>query len=217
MMKAPSSSSTIVPLLPIRTLVPQAPIANILDGALKDFESGNSPDGAAQREQRLMQAIAGQTGAQLLFEFGPGTHAAALMAGLDDQAHMVVTGQPQSGRMAIDRARCARLLTAQAIASTEVIRHVDGYHGRDTRLAFAPYIGECDLAVIGATHDSASVHCDSLTALHLVKPGGIVLWCDYGSAAGVTRCLNELYQTVPRLRTLRHIRQTNLCLWRRAE
>lgn len=202
-----------------KAIVPKAPLANALDGTLEDFQIQEQQTNPEHWEQSLILALAYRLDAKCIFEFGPlaTSRSAKLAPELGDEASTIVTNQSKSGEMASSRLHLAAILKPEAIARAEVIRHVDALHGPDARLAYAMYINECDLVIVEATHDYEYVRCDSLTALQLAKPGGVILWTDYGVAAGVTRCLNELYQTLPCLRTLRHISGTSLCIWRRGD
>lgn len=154
----------------------------------------------------------------MIFEFGPyATNLAASIAGEADGApQAVVTDQSRAGAMPPSRiAEFAAILKQEAIDRTEAIRHVDALHGEGARLQFALWLDGCDLVIVDAAKAYASATCDTLTALHLAKPGGLVVWRYYGTAAGVTACLNELFANDPRLKNLRHIAGTSLCLWQR--
>lgn len=201
----------------ITLLVPEVPLTAVLNGALKELALA-PPDDPSELERAIILTITAVTDAQTIFEFGPSqTSLSAEISDHIEDRHIAVTGQSKSGVMNFDPARIAGLLSQDAIARTEVIRHVDSFYGRDARLYYAMYVDECHLVIVDATHDYKFVKCDSLTALHLVEPGGIVVWCDYGRIAGVTHCLNELYRNMPRLHTLRHITGTSLCIWQRSD
>jgi hypothetical protein len=193
-------------------LVPEAPVASILGGTDAGF---GLRDGQVLSEAALILAIADRLEAKFIFEFGPGTspRAASLAEELDGEA--IVTDQTATGHPDGDRARAARMLSPEAIARTEVLRHVDTYHGPGARLAYAAWINTCDLVIVDAARDQDLVRCDSLTAIQLAKSGGVILWCHYGSVPGVTACLNNLQQSIQSLRSMRHIAGTNLCIWRR--
>jgi predicted O-methyltransferase YrrM len=58
----------------------------------------------------------------------------------------------------------------------------------------APDLEPADAIFIDGDHSEAGVVCDSLLARRLVKPGGIVVWHDYGNpAVEVTMALNRLH------------------------
>ncbi|MGQ9520914.1 MAG: class I SAM-dependent methyltransferase [Candidatus Fervidibacter sp.] len=62
-----------------------------------------------------------------------------------------------------------------------------------TRFDWLPYKGSVDFIFIDGAHDYESVRKDTENALNILRPGGIILWHDYGTVHGVTACLNDLY------------------------
>ena len=57
---------------------------------------------------------------------------------------------------------------------------------------FGPYYGKMDLVFVDADHEYASVLADSLAALRLVRPGGVILWHDFLSAwPGTVHAIKE--------------------------
>jgi hypothetical protein len=57
---------------------------------------------------------------------------------------------------------------------------------------FSPYEGSCSLVFVDGSHSYDYVVSDSRAAMRMAKPGGSVLWHDYGVWGGVTRALEEL-------------------------
>lgn len=90
-------------------------------------------------------------------------------------------------------------------------------YGDSSRYDFSQYAGRVDLVFVDGAHSYDFVLNDSRVALSCVRPGGVVLWHDYDTPhwPGVTRALNELYQTDPRFAEVMHIEGTSLCLLRR--
>ena len=189
--------------------------APIPEAAAADIPGLEALLSGSRDEAALLLAIARSLDAQCIFEFGPHETArsAALTRELGDGAHAVVTGRgvPSPAQTAEDY---ARMLKPEAIARAKTVKHADAFYGEGAHLAYAPWIGACDLVIVNASGDAAHTKCDSLTALHLVRPDGIVLWCDYGRVPAMTECLDELYGRVERLRSLRRLPGTSLCLWR---
>jgi hypothetical protein len=172
-----------------------------------------------RHEQAVILAIASGINATIIFEFGPRKYSrtSAIAHQLGDDVMTIVTDQLQSGVLSFDKDHLAQQLTPEAVERSETLQHVDGFRGDGARLVYAPWVGACDLVVVNAASEYNYVKCDSLTAISLAKPGGIVLWSDYGTATSLTHCLNSLYRTVRSLGSLRHISGTNLCFWRRGE
>ena len=76
------------------------------------------------------------------------------------------------------------------------------------------WVNWADLVFVDGSHARSYVESDSVKAMRIVKPGGLVLWHDYAGprhAAGVFSALNELARTT----ALRHVRGTTFVVWRR--
>lgn len=77
-----------------------------------------------------------------------------------------------------------------------------------------PYVARCDLVFVDGSHAYSYVRSDSLKALRMVAPGGVVLWHDYRGpdrgAEDVFRYLNELAHSVD----LVHLEGTTLVAYR---
>ncbi len=59
------------------------------------------------------------------------------------------------------------------------------------------YERSVDFVFIDGAHDYGSVWEDTKNALRIIRPGGIIVWHDYGVWEGVTRCLDELREYFP--------------------
>jgi hypothetical protein len=178
--------------------------------------AGLFPGAPSANDDALIRAIARRIDAKLIFEFAPSGPARAkhLALELGDETHIIVW-RPDAPDAKMDKGELARLLKPEAVARAETIKHVGRRYGEDAHLEFVPWLGECDLVLVDAARAHEDVKCDSLTALQLVKPGGTIVWCGYGSEPGAMRCLDELHRTDERLRGLRHIAGTSLCIWAR--
>jgi SAM-dependent methyltransferase len=66
-----------------------------------------------------------------------------------------------------------------------------------TQFDWTPFERSVDFVFIDGAHDYESVRKDSQNALRIVRPGGVILWHDYGVADGVTLCLNEQAKRLP--------------------
>jgi len=67
-------------------------------------------------------------------------------------------------------------------------------YGDSARFDFTPYQGQIDLFFIDGAHSYEYVRSDSMRALECVRPGGVIVWHDYGrwGVNGVSRWLHEL-------------------------
>lgn len=66
-----------------------------------------------------------------------------------------------------------------------------------TKFDWTPYERSVDFVFIDGAHDYESVRKDTENALRIIRPGGIIVWHDYGVWKGVTRCLDELRKQFP--------------------
>ena len=84
--------------------------------------------------------------------------------------------------------------------------------GDSATFDWSPHHGRAGLVFVDGSHAYDYARKDSETAMRLVKPGGIVLWHDYGVWPGVTQALEEL-EAARRL-GLVNIRGSSLVFWR---
>ncbi|MBD3183553.1 class I SAM-dependent methyltransferase, partial [Candidatus Poribacteria bacterium] len=84
-------------------------------------------------------------------------------------------------------------------------------YGDSADFDFSPYFGTMDFVLVDGSHSYEYVLSDTDNALKLLKNGkGIILWHDYGHWDGVTKALNELYESSEVFRSLKHIDGTSL-------
>jgi predicted O-methyltransferase YrrM len=84
--------------------------------------------------------------------------------------------------------------------------------GDSATFDWSAHLGRAGLVFVDGSHAYDYAKADSETALRLVKPGGIVLWHDYGVWPGVAQALEEL--EAARHLGLVNIRGTSLVFWR---
>ena len=65
----------------------------------------------------------------------------------------------------------------------------------DTRtFDYAPHHGQVDFIFIDAGHGHDLVTNDSVAAMKLLRPGGAIVWHDYGTIPDVTRAVDDLHR-----------------------
>ena len=84
--------------------------------------------------------------------------------------------------------------------------------GDSATFDWSPHVGRAGLVFVDGSHAYDYARKNSETAMRLVKPGGIVLWHDYGVWPGVTQALEEL--EAARSLGLVNIRGSSLVFWR---
>ncbi len=78
---------------------------------------------------------------------------------------------------------------------------------------FSSYAGRCSMVFVDGSHAYDYVHSDTKAAMSMVRPGGVIVWHDYGVWEGVTRALEEI--DARERYGLRNIRGTSLVYWRK--
>jgi hypothetical protein len=79
--------------------------------------------------------------------------------------------------------------------------------GDSMKFDFSPFYGRCDLIFVDGSHSYPFVKSDSINALKMLKPGGIILWHDYKlNCSELVLALDELRNTTE----LVHIHETAL-------
>lgn len=99
-------------------------------------------------------------------------------------------------------------------SGTSVAGSIEQIYGDSKHFDESLWQNWADLVFVDGSHARSYVASDSMKAMRIVKPGGIVLWHDYAGpkhAAGVFDTLNELSQQLK----LGRIEGTTLVMWRR--
>ena len=91
-------------------------------------------------------------------------------------------------------------------------RRVTQLCGDSATFDWTPHLGRAGLVFVDGSHAHDYAKKDSETAMRLVRPGGVVLWHDYGVWPGVNRALEELESD--RHLGLVNIKGTSLVFWR---
>jgi predicted O-methyltransferase YrrM len=118
----------------------------------------------------------------------------------EGERHMVE--KPRSGAR-IDRYRNTH---------SAAVSRIHQLYGDSASFDFSPYYGTCSLVFIDASHAYEYVLSDSRAALKMIKPGGVILWHDYGIWSGVTDALEHL--AANEMPDIRCIQGTSLAFWR---
>jgi predicted O-methyltransferase YrrM len=119
----------------------------------------------------------------------------------EGERHMVE--KPRSGAR-IDRYRNT---------DSAAVSRIHQLYGDSASFDFSPYYGTCSLVFIDASHAYEYVLSDSRAALKMIRPGGVILWHDYGIWSGVTEALEHL--AGGEMPGIRCIQGTSLAYWRK--
>ena len=118
-----------------------------------------------------------------------------------EKAERRLVDKPQSGA----RYRNHRTVHPAAVAK---IRQL---FGDSATFDYTPYFGSCSLVFVDGSHAYDYAMADTRTAMSLVRPGGVIVWHDYGVWPGVTKALEDLEDREHH--GFRHIRGTSLVAW----
>jgi len=199
--------------LAIPPVVPADLFSEPLDVRLIDVDQrdGNT----TLQEQVLILALAKSRRARRVFEFGTfdGKTSANLAVNLDAEAEIVTIDiEPtQSVRLPIGKKDLKFVRKERVGIKSSGAMNIMQLYGDTAQFDFSPSHGTRDLVFVDACHEYEYVRNDTDIALRLSCSGGLIIWHDYGSWAGVTRALNEFYSHDPRFRSIRHIAGTSIC------
>ncbi len=203
--------------------IPQIPQSTYLagDAAVRLSQLEMAPGNVSLVELALIAAICAKRRPTTIFEFGTFDGRTAL--------NLAENSPPETRIYTLDLPASEVDATAHPLAAGEdlfVRKQYSGarfkatpHAGRITQLSgdsakfdFSQYRGAIDLVFVDASHAYEYVLADSRTALDLVRPGGVILWHDYGTGnwPGVNRALNELRRADSRCAKLQWIEGTSL-------
>jgi predicted O-methyltransferase YrrM len=197
--------------------VPSCPLVTLFDGprTVTLIDLDQTDGNTTLLEQLVILGLAKQRGARTVFEFGTfnGRTAANLALTLGPEAEILTVDLPADQQPAQALAAGERKYVEKPVsgAKAQWLSNVTQLYGDTAMFDFSPWQGTRDMVFVDALHAYAYVRADTELALQLLKPGGLVLWHDYGVWPGVTEALNELYRDDTRFAGMRHVEETSLC------
>jgi predicted O-methyltransferase YrrM len=170
--------------------------------------------GTTDAEAWILAVLAKQ--AECLFEFGTCTGKTAYLWARNSPAsakivtltlapearadhHAESTDDPRDVDYAMRESNYSEFL----YSDTDVAHKVHQLFGDSKTIDTAAWAGRCDVVFVDGSHAYSYVVSDSVKALELVRPGGLVLWHDYAGprhSTGVYRAVNELATRLPLVR-----------------
>jgi hypothetical protein len=185
------------------------------------------PGGTSDAEAWILAVLAKR--AERLFEFGTCTGKTAYLWSRNAPEHarintltLAPSQQHEYVKGADDTDQDTKFALNESVfeeflySGTACAERVGQLYGDSKQFDETPYLDWADLVFVDGSHARSYVESDSVKAMRIVKPGGLVLWHDYagpGHAPGVFQALNALAGTVP----LRHVDGTTFAMWRRPE
>ncbi len=81
----------------------------------------------------------------------------------------------------------------------EAFERIEYLTGDSATFDFSPYEGKIDIFFVDGSHSYEYVSHDTQSALRCCRPGGVIIWDDYGRYGldGVTRHIDELGRQIP--------------------
>lgn len=153
------------------------------------------------RELAMLGVICNYLRPRRIFEFGTYIGSATLVMALNSAADVEIDtldldpsyrpeGYPEFS-------------VGDAFRMTDVASRIHQHYGDSRYFKFTPMHGQMDLIFVDANHTFEFVRNDTQQALKLIRPGGVIVWDDYGytsdhpECSGVAGYLNELSRTLP--------------------
>jgi len=98
-------------------------------------------------------------------------------------------------------------------AGEQAVQKIRRLFGDSAKFDFSPFKNSCSLVFVDGSHAYDYVKSDTRNAMKIVKPGGVIVWHDYGIWSGVTKALEEI-EAEEKI-GLRNIRGTSLVFWKK--
>jgi hypothetical protein len=114
-------------------------------------------------------------------------------------------------RHLVDKPAPGARYRACAQTHPEAVAKIHQLLGDSATFDYTPYEASCSMVFVDGSHAYEYAMSDTRAAMKLVRPGGIIVWHDYGVWEGVTRALEEIERREHL--GLRHIAGTSLVFW----
>jgi predicted O-methyltransferase YrrM len=88
--------------------------------------------------------------------------------------------------------------TGKDCRDSDVSHKIEQLYGDSTRFDFSPFYGQVDLVFVDGGHDYEVARSDSRNALAMTRPGGLVVWHDFGNYGDYHDVVRAVFDEVPR-------------------
>lgn len=163
-------------------------------------------------ERAVLAAIVAFIRPERIFEFGTFTGTTTtLLADCSPASALVHTIDLPADEITRE-SWIADMIGRQFLNNPEYRSRIVSHRCNSAKFDFNAFSNQFDLVFIDASHEYADVLQDSMRALEILSPTGVIVWDDYQAAVpGVVRALNELC----RRHQLVRIARTRLVIHRR--
>jgi predicted O-methyltransferase YrrM len=175
--------------------LPQVPPPDVCCGSIVD--PLGSDESISCAELLIILHLVRPRQPHLVFEFGTAEGRSALNLAANLPGAMLYT---------IDREKKTRSRFSSHPAFSAVVPILED----SSRFDHRPFSHRADVVLVDAAHDERSVRKNSLTAIEIARPDGLVIWHDYARHWGVTAALHRLRREDSRFLRLVRIAGTSL-------
>ena len=149
-----------------------------------------------------MLSILRFTGATRILEIGTfdGFTTLNLAANMSEDGQVATVDLPQDGKSGLTEVvanACDGAIVGSKFVAAPEAKHIRQFWADSTAMDWSSFGCRFDLILIDGCHDYRFVKSDSANAVTHVRPGGTVLWHDYGQAPDVSRAIDELARDYP--------------------
>jgi predicted O-methyltransferase YrrM len=106
--------------------------------------------------------------------------------------------------------------TGKDYRGSDVSHKIEQLFGDSTRFDFKPFYGQVDLAFVDGGHDYEVARSDTRNALAMTRPGGLVVWHDFGNYGDYYDVVRAVFDEVPRTEVWQ-VAGTQLAVYRKAD
>lgn len=207
----------------VEQVLPRIDVADVVTAGVRpDLRELQAVDGnVSLLELVVLAATARQLAARAVFEIGTfdGRTTVNLAANTVAEGVVFTLDLPQTAaaRPALDvdlddQKYMQPARSGARIQTSEFAQRIRRLFGDSATFDFGEYLGKMDLCFIDGSHAYGYVLNDSARAVQMLRPGGVILWHDYGTWPGVTQALNELYRADAAFSSLKWIEGTTLAI-----
>jgi len=191
--------------IPLRCLIDLWPSVGQVTTAFDALRDGNP----TALELFCLGVIARGTGARSIFEVGTFDGATTLQLALNSPSDALIytldlpareVSRTQTPLLAQERTYALKLTSGSRFLGTPAQGKIRQLYGDSAALQVDPFAGRMDLVVVDGSHARDYVRSDSALARVMARPGGWIVWHDYGVWPDVTAVLDELAGEMPLVR-----------------
>jgi predicted O-methyltransferase YrrM len=106
--------------------------------------------------------------------------------------------------------------TGKDCRDSDVSHKIEQLYGDSTRFDFRPFYGQVDLAFVDGGHDYEVARSDSRNAVAMTRPGGLVVWHDFGNYGAYYDVVRAVFDEVPRAEVWQ-VAGTQLAVYRKPD